>query len=756
MKKQAVVIIGLVLALSAAGCSKDSTSASTSAQSTGSTTAVSAQPVSTATTAAAAEGSQSGTTSYSAALTLAYDENDLDASWDQSKSSLITLAGGTVRFDGSGATASGTKVTITQAGTYAVTGQAQDAQIVIDCKEVGLVRLVLNGADLTCASSAPIYAKNAEKVVLILADGTQNSLTDGETYTLDADSNEPNAALFVDTDLTINGGGALSITATFNDGITSTDNLKIVSGTITVDAANDAVKGKDSLGIKEAALTISAKGDGLQSTNDTAPDKGFICISGGTLDVSAGADGIQAASTLLVSGGDLSITTGGGSENAQAHQSEFGGMGGFPGGGRDGATWGSTTSSSNAPTPSGSTSTATQDAASSSKGLKADGGVFVEGGTFALDCADDTIHSNGSINVGGGAFTMASGDDAIHADVSVTLTGGDFAVSTCYEGIESNSITIDDGKVVLKSDDDAFNGVSLDTTAAVTTSASGSTTTTIGRTGAGFGGGFPGEWGNAKLTINGGYIALDAGGDGIDINGGVEMNGGTVIVNGPINDGNGALDYVSGFKVTGGLLIAAGSSGMAEAPDESSTQYSIMVNFDQSQAAGTIVRVVDESGTAVLTMAPAKQFRSLVLCSSNLKKGATYKIYLGGSMTGTATDTVYADGTYSGGAEYASLTLDSVVTLSGSAGMMGGGMGGHTQGGTGGGPQGGRPGRDQGTTGGTSDTVWGTGSTGGTAPAGGTPPTGGTAPAGGTPPSGGAAPGGAAPGGSAPGAESSS
>ena len=297
--------------------------------------------------------------------------------------------------------------------------------------------------------------------------------------------------------------------------------------------------------------------------------------------------------------------------------------------------------------------------------------MFVEGGTFALDCADDTIHSNGTIQVGGGTFTMASGDDAIHADVSVTLTGGDFAVSTCYEGIESNAITIDDGKVVLKSDDDAFNGVSLDTAAAATTSASGDTTTT-GRMGGGFGGGSPGESGNAKLTINGGYIALDAGGDGIDINGGVEMNGGTVIVNGPTNDGNGALDYVNGFKVTGGLLIAAGSSGMAEAPDESSTQYSIMVNFDQSQAAGTIVRVVDESGKAVLTMAPAKQFRSLALCSPDLKKGATYKVYLGGTMTGIAADTVYADGAYSGGTEYASLTLDSVVTLSGSAGMMGG------------------------------------------------------------------------------------
>jgi hypothetical protein len=757
MRKPALFAAGLALALSLAGCSDPATPAGTATQTS---VAVPATTSGTTGGAPAASGSDTGqavATSYSQALTLAYDDNDLDSSWDEKTASFITLADGTVRFDGKGAAVDGGTVTITQAGTYVVSGAASDGQIVVNVKEVGLVRLVLNGADLTCSDSAPVYVKNAEKVVLVLADGTQNSLTDGATYTSDdtssdgtssdgSPSDEPNAAVFSKADLTINGGGALKVTANYNDGITSKDTLKIVSGLLTIDAANDAVNGKDCLGVKDASLTIVAKDDGLQSTNDTAADKGFICISGGTFDITAGSDALQAVTTLLVTGGAFDLATGGGSANAKAHaQNDFGAnMGGFPGGGgRDRGTGGSTTTTT---ATAGSSSgeeplVETENESSSSKGLKAGGGVFVEGGTFVLDCADDTIHSNGSIDIKGGSFTMASGDDAIHADVAVTIAGGEFAVSTCYEGIESNAITIDDGTIALKSGDDAINGVSLDMAASGTASSGGATwgdaagsTTTTARGGGGFGrggGGFPGESGNARLAINGGSIAVDAGGDGIDINGNVEMNGGTVVVNGPSESFNGALDYLNEFKVTGGLLIAAGSSGMAEAPSDSSSLYSIMVNFDKAQAAGTIVRIEDESGKAVLTMAPSKQYQSVVLCSADLKEGATYTVYLGGSMTGTATNTVFGDGSYSGGTKYATLTLTSKVTMSGTAGMMGGGMGG-----------GGRPGGGSQPSGGGTQP-----SGGGTPPSGANPPSGGggTPPAGDTPPTGGPANGGGPP-----------
>jgi hypothetical protein len=110
---------------------------------------------------------------------------------------------------------------------------------------------------------------------------------------------------------------------------------------------------------------------------------------------------------------------------------------------------------------------------------------------------------------------------------------------------------------------------------------------------------------------------------------------------------------------------------MAEAPSETSSQYSIMVNFDQAQRAGTLVHIESETGQEILTMAPAKQFQSVVLCSPAIEQGATYKVYLGGTSTGTVTDSLYSGGTYTPGTEYVSLTIQGVVSTSGAVGGMG-------------------------------------------------------------------------------------
>ena len=148
------------------------------------------------------------------------------------------------------------------------------------------------------------------------------------------------------------------------------------------------------------------------------------------------------------------------------------------------------------------------------------------------------------------------------------------------------------------------------------------------------------------------------------------MTGGTAIVNGPVEDMNGALDAQE-LTISGGFLVAVGSAGMAEAPSDTSAQHSFMVVFDQAQAAGTLVHVESEDGEDVLTFAPAKQFEAAVLSSADLKKGETYIVYLGGTATGTITDGVYSGGAYTPGAENVNLTLDAIVTISGSAGGAG-------------------------------------------------------------------------------------
>ena len=237
---------------------------------------------------------------------------------------------------------------------------------------------------------------------------------------------------------------------------------------------------------------------------------------------------------------------------------------------------------------------------------------------------------------------ISSGDDGIHADGTLTIDGGEVTLTQSYEGLEAAAVTINDGTLHITASDDAINV------------AGGADSSSVS--------GRPGQNDFATnsantLTINGGYLVVDSGGDGLDSNGTITMTGGTAIVNGPIEDMNGALDAQE-LAISGGYLVAVGSSGMAEAPSDTSTQYSLLVIFDQAQTAGTIVHIQSADGTDVLTFAPTKQFQSVVLSSADLEKGQTYTVFLGGTATGTITDGVYSGGSYTRAPN--SLTLDAM------------------------------------------------------------------------------------------------
>ncbi len=153
------------------------------------------------------------------------------------------------------------------------------------------------------------------------------------------------------------------------------------------------------------------------------------------------------------------------------------------------------------------------------------------------------------------------------------------------------------------------------------------------------------------------------------------MTGGSLIINGPIRNDNGALDYDGVFKITGGFLVAAGSSGMAQAPSTSSTQYSMMLNLSSSKSAGTMIHIETQDGEDILTFVPIRAYQSVVLCSPELKNGSTYTVYSGGSSTGTVIDSLYSGGTYTAGTQITSFTISIMVTTIGSSGgsLPGGG-----------------------------------------------------------------------------------
>lgn len=532
-------------------------------------------------------------------------EADADYTWTSSSVIPVVLNGSSITVSSSGASVSGSTLTISSAGTYSFSGSLTNGQIIVNTEDKETVRLILNGVSVTCSQSAPIYVKKAEKAVLILADNTSNTLTDGSTYTYDnASDEEPNACVFSKSDLSISGNGSLTINANFNDGINTKDGLVIKSGNIKITAKDDAIRGKDYMVIHSGTFDLTASGDGLKSDNDSDATKGYISIDKGTYTIVSGGDAIAAQTDVLISDGLFTLTSGGGS---------------------------SKTASSTV----------------SSKAIKGTVCVVIDKGTFTISSADDAVHSNSSVAINGGSFTISSGDDGLHADTALGISGGDINITKSYEGIESAYITINNGTIHVTASDDGING------------AGGSDSSGTG----GWGG--PGAMpssGNYYLYVNGGYIYVNAGGDGIDVNGSIEMTNGTVIVNGPTDNGNGPLDYDGSFKISGGFLLAVGSSGMAQAPGTGSSQYSVLLNLSSAKTAGTLVSFQTSDGKELFTFAPAKKYQSIAFSSPDLKSGSSYDVYVGGSSTGTATDGLYSGGTYSDGTKYTSITLSGTTT----------------------------------------------------------------------------------------------
>ncbi len=101
----------------------------------------------------------------------------------------------------------GSKITITSAGTYKISGTLTDGQIIVDIQNNETVRLILSNVDISCSNNAPIYVMNAKKAILVLEENTLNTVKDAST----GSTAEPNAAIFSASDLTIFGTGQLNV-----------------------------------------------------------------------------------------------------------------------------------------------------------------------------------------------------------------------------------------------------------------------------------------------------------------------------------------------------------------------------------------------------------------------------------------------------------------------------------------------------------------------------------------------------------------
>ena len=555
-----------------------------------------------------------------------------DSSYSESNSTAITFSDQTITVDGSGAAADGSILTITQPGTYILSGTLSEGQVRVETVDEADVQIVLDGATITNSTGAAIYVKSANSATITLAEGTTSTLSDGETYTFEDSEDEPDATLFSKSDLILNGTGTLVIDANYAHAIKGKDDVTIAEGTYDITSVGDAIKGRDSLFISSGTFTIVAGADGLQSTNEEEEGKGILTIESGTFTITAAADGIQAATNLQILGGDFTITTGGGSANSSTTSEAWG-------------TWGA---------PTEEAATTTTEETTSAKGLKATGSLAISGGTFVLDTSDDALHTNDTIQITGGDFTIASGDDGIHADNTVTIDDGTIDINQSFEGIEATEITLNGGDIALTTSDDGINAAGGNDASAVS-GRPGESTFTSTAEGAGL------------LTINGGTLVVNASGDGLDSNGSIEMNDGTVIVNGPTDSMNGTLDYDSTFNINGGTLIGVGSSGMAMSPSSTSTQ-SFLFTSSIPLAADEAIQITGPDGEVILTFEASTTAQSLVFSSPELVNGSAYTITTGGTVSGDSATGIYEDTSFSGG----SSTVEVSATTESSGGQMGG------------------------------------------------------------------------------------
>lgn len=211
-----------------------------------------------------------------------------------------------------GLTVGDREVKITKPGSYTFSGTWNDGQILVDVGKESEAILVLDGVNITNTKSAPIYIKSAEKVKIELADGKENVLTDAEFYEFEnPQDNKPNACIYSRDDITIKGNGSQIVNANYNNGIGTSNDLKITGGNITVKAFNNGLKGNDSVTISGGNINITAEADGIKVDNTEKAHKGFVNITGGRIKIKAKDDGIDSTRSVTVNNADVKVSVGG-------------------------------------------------------------------------------------------------------------------------------------------------------------------------------------------------------------------------------------------------------------------------------------------------------------------------------------------------------------------------------------------------------------------------------------------------------------
>ena len=442
-------------------------------------------------------------TAATTATSTYFEASDLTATYDESKASKISLQGMTATASGEGMIVNGSAVEITKAGTYIVEGTASKVQLKVAAGKEDEVKIVFKNATLK-NTEAPLLVDSAKKVILTLADGTNNEVSDESTSTV-------KGAIYVDSDLTINGKGSLTVNGAASNAIKSKDGVRIVDVTVTTTAKKHGIAANDFINVSGATLNLTSDEDGIHSDNEDDVLLGNVYLVNTNITVNAGDDGINASNTMLID----------------------------------------------------------------------------EGATINVQKSEEGLEAR-LIHQVGGTITVKSSDDGLNAK-DWTLESSD------EQGSRQQT---------KKVKSEAVNAKNLD------------------------------QAGDVKIVIDGGTLTVDAEGDGLDANGSIEINGGTVIVNGSTSGANAALDYDNSATLNGGTVLFVDNGQMTMGFGSGSSQAFLMASVQGS--AGSTVEVVNSSGKTVASLKASKSFSTVLISSPEIKEGENYTIKVESNTT-TAT-----------------------------------------------------------------------------------------------------------------------
>ena len=499
-------------------------------------------------------------------------------SYDESRATQITLADQTATVTGQGASFSAQTLTITQAGTYVLTGSGKNIKLVVEAAATDQVHLVFQNLTLE-GEGTLLQVNKAQEVVISLAEGSQNALTESQA----SDDEEVKATIHSQVPLTLNGTGNLTLTALTKNALEVEDDLKVLGGTYTVKAANHGFKAEGALDIEAATLTIEAGKDGLHAEHDETTERANISLNPTQLSIAATEDGVDAGNELTIKGGTITVS-----------QSE--------------------------------------------EGLEARV-IRQLGGDVTIKSSDDGVNASAGSSSKTTDTSATSKTTDASATSNTADTSSSAGQATTDSGTTSSSASQATADPAATSQADQAN---KDKNATPPSPPAGQAPPQGGQppqNGQGPGGMPPGGQEESdpslQIILEGGTLTIDAEGDGIDSNGTVSISGGSLVVNGSVQGGNGPLDAAGDITITGGTVWALGTSDMLQGFAQGSTQASITANI--AGTAGQTLIILDANGKEVTRQTASKDFQAVIMSSADLVDGQTYTIQVEGTIqTATA------------------------------------------------------------------------------------------------------------------------